>query len=617
MINPIFANGRLREIFVGKKGHHLSWFFLLALFNIFAALLEGLSFGMILFALTALDTQGGFNVDALPFSSILSLGDFLHGLEREQIFVLFVILAIGFQILRSGASYLSQLFAISLSTRVQNEAQRKIYEQILSLSFPCVSRYKVGDLVQYANTPANMGMVLLDSLNRAIVSAFTIFALLFFMLKISVPLTASVICLFAVFGVAQKKIFQKIVEFSGHFSETTTTFNKHIVQNLHGIRPIHLFNRQEDILSEIKALIQKTSEATRKLNLWHFSITPINEVIGISLVGACLILGPYFLKSEAKALVPSLLTFITVTYRLSTRIQLLITGIGGVAFCAGPISRLDEILTDENKQFVKEGGDPFVEFRKSIQCKNVSLKYQTGHEASLNNITCSFPRGSFSALVGSSGAGKSSLIDLLLRLYDPSSGYVLVDGIDLKKYDIKSWRKIVGVVSQDTFIFNETIEENIRFGLKEASYEELIEAAKASGVHEFVSKMSEGYQTVVGERGYRLSGGERQRIAMARVLLRKPEILILDEATSNLDSHSELLIQQAIEKIQHEKTIIAVAHRLSTIVNADRIFVLDEGRLIEVGSHEELLELNGKYARFWHIQSNGELISGSTVSSAT
>jgi ATP-binding cassette subfamily B protein/subfamily B ATP-binding cassette protein MsbA len=192
----------------------------------------------------------------------------------------------------------------------------------------------------------------------------------------------------------------------------------------------------------------------------------------------------------------------------------------------------------------------------------------------------------------------------LIQLYEPTEGQILIDGENLKNYEVGSWREKLGVVSQDTFIFNESIEENIRFGKLEASLDQIIEAAKLAHAHEFISQLSQGYQTMVGERGYRLSGGERQRLALARVFLRDPDILILDEATSSLDSYSEQLIQDALSAMfQKKKTVIMIAHRLSTILKADQILVLDKGRLVEQGDHHQLLKKEGAYFHFWKLQS--------------
>jgi ATP-binding cassette subfamily B protein/subfamily B ATP-binding cassette protein MsbA len=209
-----------------------------------------------------------------------------------------------------------------------------------------------------------------------------------------------------------------------------------------------------------------------------------------------------------------------------------------------------------------------------------------------------------SALVGGSGAGKSTIADLLLRLFDPTSGQILVDTVPLSEYSLASWRRHLGVVSQDTFLFTTSVRENIRFGLPEASDTDVEEAARLANADTFIRSLPQGYETVVGEAGHGLSGGQRQRIALARAILRRPDILILDEATSALDSASERLIQEALDAFSRQRTVVIIAHRLSTISQANQILLVEDGRILERGSHHELLRLDGRYARYWSIQSS-------------
>ena len=239
-----------------------------------------------------------------------------------------------------------------------------------------------------------------------------------------------------------------------------------------------------------------------------------------------------------------------------------------------------------------------------IQFESVSLSYANDSIYALKDLSFEIPRNQVTALVGESGAGKSSIIDLLLGLYQPTAGEILVDGNRLDQYCLSEWRRAIGVVSQDTFIFNASILENLRYGRPETGLDEVTAAAKAAQAHDFISLLPKGYDTVVGERGYSLSGGQRQRLALARALIKQPEILILDEATSALDSESEKLIQQALTQFQSGRTIIVVAHRLSTIVNADQILVLEKGQVIEQGTHHSLLKKYGRYARYWALQSD-------------
>jgi ATP-binding cassette subfamily B protein/subfamily B ATP-binding cassette protein MsbA len=280
------------------------------------------------------------------------------------------------------------------------------------------------------------------------------------------------------------------------------------------------------------------------------------------------------------------------------------SSLGNASLHYGSVLRLNEILSDHGKEFSLSGGVECTSWNQKIEFANVSLKYPNSTSFALDNLSFTIEKGTTVAFVGLSGAGKSSILDLILRLRDPSQGEIFIDTLPLKSLSQESWRKKIGVVSQDTFVFNESIEENIRFGDLKAPKEAIQKAAKLAGAAPFIQHLPDGYQTIVGERGHKLSGGEKQRIALARAALREPEILILDEATSSLDSISEEIIQKSLDRIQNAKTTIVVAHRLSTIVHADQIFVLEKGKIIEKGRHADLLAQNGQYAKLWSFQSN-------------
>jgi subfamily B ATP-binding cassette protein MsbA len=242
-------------------------------------------------------------------------------------------------------------------------------------------------------------------------------------------------------------------------------------------------------------------------------------------------------------------------------------------------------------------------FEKSIMLDKVSFHYEDSADLVLNDINFTVNRGEIVALVGPSGGGKSTLVDLIPRFHDPTDGKILIDNIDIKKIKIESVRNLMGIVTQETFLFNESIKNNIAYGLGDYPFEKIEQAAKTANAHNFIMEMSKGYDTVIGERGVKLSGGQRQRLSIARALLKNPEIMIFDEATSALDNESELLVQEAIERLMVNRTTIVIAHRLSTIRNATRIIVLDRGKVIQVGKHDELIQdNNGLYKKLYEMQ---------------
>jgi ATP-binding cassette subfamily B protein/subfamily B ATP-binding cassette protein MsbA len=455
----------------------------------------------------------------------------------------------------------------------------------------------------------------MEELNKGIVSLLAILASLTVMFLLSPSLTWLALGVFGCLGILQKLVIHQIAKISRAVSDHLVSFNKHIVQSLHALRAIYTFDRQKAVMANISSTLYKLAESIKKLYLWNHVSGPVNEILGIILVGVFLIIGQTQEKSPAA--LPLLLTFITIVYRMNNRMQMLLNSFNSVAVNWGAILRLEEILKKKDKEFAVNGNIAFTGLQKEIVLNQVNLHYIEGQQPAIKNLSMKIPKGATIAFVGHSGAGKSSIIDLLVRLYAPSSGQILIDDFDLQQLDISTWRKSLGVVSQDTFIFNDSIADNIRFGQLDAKLEQVIEAAKMAGAHEFISGLPEKYQTIVGERGYRLSGGERQRIALARALIRDPEILILDEATSSLDSNSERLIQSALNQFQGTKTIIIVAHRLSTVVKADCIFVMEKGTIIEKGTHDELLKNRGVYAHYWNMQAHQESKLGNVESVAS
>jgi ATP-binding cassette subfamily B protein/subfamily B ATP-binding cassette protein MsbA len=271
---------------------------------------------------------------------------------------------------------------------------------------------------------------------------------------------------------------------------------------------------------------------------------------------------------------------------------------------AAPLELLNKLLEPSDKEFRSRGGIPFHKLQQGIALRNVTLQYAPELPPALRSIDLDLRRGSTVALVGSSGAGKSSIADLLCGLYNPTQGQILIDNAPLEQLDLISWQQRLGVVSQDTFLFNASIADNISFGSANATRAQILAAAEKAQAANFISDLPDGFDTLIGERGYRLSGGQRQRLSLARAILRDPELLILDEATSALDTQSERLVQQAIDQFERQHTVLVIAHRLSTIVKADLICVLDKGQIVEQGNHQELLEKQGIYAGLWKQQIN-------------
>ena len=588
------------KIFLGPRYTHCKYLFLIFIPHLLAAILEGSSFAFIFMAFAAVEPTQSQN---LSFLSLFSAEKWNIHLDPMGLFYLYILVAIGLQAFR-GVICFTGLYGTSLfSLKVQTAAQKAIYNQIFKFSFPFVSQYKIGDLSESVKTPSFFIPILFETINRLSVSVCMSLGLLYVLYCISPPLTILTLALLILFAVCQKTLINKVIGYSTVLTNHLFEFSHQTVQSLQGIRPIHIFHKQNYILRKIDQILNQVVQSSKKVHFWNNAIPTINEIVNVLLVGAILILGSFLLSRPGETTLPSLLTYIILTYRIATRLQIAMAAIGSAVIHYGSILRLNDILEDHGKEYDPPGGEELNHWSNKLEFKEVSLIYPLTLKPAIHQISFSIQKGTTLALVGLSGAGKSSILDLILNLQKPSLGEILIDLKPLSSFSQESWRRKIGVVSQDTFIFNGTIEENIRFGDTSATFEDIKNASTLAGASEFIENLPKRYETIVGERGNKLSGGERQRIALARALLKNPEILVLDEATSNLDSESEQLIQKSLDRMEKTKTFIIVAHRLSTITKSDQILVLEQGKIVEQGRHIELLGLKGRYAKLWELQS--------------
>lgn len=382
-------------------------------------------------------------------------------------------------------------------------------------------------------------------------------------------------------------------------SDITTVLH----ETISGVKIVKAFGMQD---YENKKFMQETNSFFRlvlKIVRIRNSSSPITEFLSV-VVGIFIVYYGGRLVLESGTLKPSeFLGFLFAIFQLMPPIKELSSVNNRIQESSAAADRVFEIL--DTKPSIYNIENPFIphNFNQCIEFRNVSFHYDDSEELVLNNVSLEIRRGEILALVGSSGSGKTTLVDLLPRFYDPSEGSIFLDGIDIKNMEIESLRKLMGIVTQETVLFNDSIKNNIAYGLTDFSFEKIIEAAKAANAHNFIKEFPKGYDTIVGERGAKLSGGQRQRLSIARALLINPPIMILDEATSALDSESEILVQEAIERLMHDRTTIVIAHRLSTIRNADKIVVLDNGSVIQQGKHDELMQKgNGVYRRLYELQ---------------
>lgn len=568
--------------------------------NLGGALLEGSTLGIIYLAISVL-SEGPQSQQHSPF--VQQVLGWLP-LAPEQMFIGLMGMAVLLQTMLSLSNYLNKLSTAYLSAKAQPQVTGKVFEQIMSFSFACASGYKVGDLVMFASQAARTVDQQLNLVNGFVVSVSfaTIYAI--FLINLSPWLALVAVALAGVIILVQQQVLPKLRRAAKLLTEAQVETAKFMTENIQALRLLHTFGTQQRTTDEALVKLQAVQQKLQQRAKIFYLPEPIFEVLPIFSL-AVLAVAAYSLSQSVETLLPLLLTFLLGLQRLALRLKVAASVFTQLADNSARMNRLDSILDPTDKQFALQGKKSFRKLETDIHFDEVSLAYGNDQTLALTNVSFTIPRNRVTALVGQSGAGKSSIVDLLIGLYQPSLGRVTVNEDNLQQYDQASWRQHIGVVSQDTFIFNCSILDNLRYGQPQASFDVVVDAAKAAQAHQFILDLPDGYETLVGERGYRLSGGQQQRLALARAIIKQPKILILDEATSALDSESEKLIQQALAEFQKDRTVLVIAHRLSTIVDADQILVFERGQLIESGMHRELMVQQGRYAQYWSLQTQG------------
>ena len=488
----------------------------------------------------------------------------------------------------------------SVRIAVVNTNQRvreHLYSHLVNLSADYFSDKKAGVLLSRITAdPANLDSGI-SSLNVLIREPVMFVALLGYALYTNwhlTVLTFSIIPAIAfVFGKSGKYIKKKITEYQEQNGESYSV----VQEAISGIRVIHLFNLEGTILEKYKKQLNEITMLLLKISKTEELAGPVIELVTSFAIALILYFGGRsVLKGEMTS--GDLIGFFTAFGMMINPIRQISDINSKLHSAAAAMERIDEFLKWKPRVSTALNASPIHSISKGLEFKSISFAYPDSPErAVLSNVSFSLPLGKTVALVGQSGSGKSSIVQLLTRLYDVNSGSIEIDGVDLRQLNLKDWRNQVAVVSQDVFLFHDTIYQNILMGRPNATREEVMDAAKQAYAFDFVSKLPLGFETMVGDRGMKLSGGERQRISIARAFLKNSQCLILDEATSNLDNESEKIVQQTLEKLMEHRTTLVIAHRLSTIQNADLIIVMKQGKVQETGTYSELLQKGGEFQR--------------------
>ncbi len=496
--------------------------------------------------------------------------------------------------------YWTTILSGKISSSIYKNIVDDLYVKIQSLDMEYFSTTKVGELMtKVLNDPANVNTFILEFF-EFLKYVFTAISYLVIAIRIDWKLTLGMFIVAPILMTTVKKYSKKLKKSGKERQEATGTLNSKLQETLSGIRVIRAFATEKQEIRNFKKISLELKKVVMKTVGYNAKSNSVSEALNYVMMAILLLFGGYRILRGRVFTTGDFLTIMSAIGSMYTPVRRSANIYNSLSTNIPSIGRIFEIL-----DVVPEIADApdcikFEEFKSDITFENADFSYKDSDEKVLKNINLVAKKGETVALVGNSGGGKSTLVNLIPRFFDVTGGKITIDGIDVKNYKIKSLRKKIGIVPQETFLFGGTILENIRYANQNASVEEVIEAAKKANAHEFIEKLEQGYETEIGERGIKLSGGQKQRISIARAILENPQILILDEATSALDNESEQLVQDALEKLMKGKTTFVIAHRLSTIINSDKIVVIQQGEIRETGTHEELLNKDGIYKSLYN-----------------
>ncbi|MDP8230777.1 MAG: ABC transporter ATP-binding protein [Candidatus Gorgyraea atricola] len=576
--------------------NYKSYIFGILICSALYAIFEGLNIAVLFPIINSVIKDGMATGEGSKIIQFLNL--LISVVPAKDTFISACIIVVAIVILKNIFRYLYMGLNAFASYKIWDDVQKRLFYNYINADYRYFLGHKQGEIVyRVFSAPSELGSVLklIPQLATEILKIFFIIMILFSM---SFPVSCAVVIIGGIFYFFTRNISRKI-SYSIGIGRVKATEEQSILLNemINGIKQIKLFLGERRWISGFHGAMNKYFKLAKKDTLWINMPVSALEIFAISALGISLIIVKEFSPQSLVSNLPLLGVFAYAFQRVMPSLSL-ITSMKMQIMGSLAVFETLYSVSNEKMTYLEDGTRCMSSFNEKIEFRSVSFSYPDRSEV-LKDISVSFDKNRCIAIVGQSGSGKTTIVNLLARLFDPTKGAILVDGVDLREYKKTTWLSRIGFVSQDTFIFHASVKENIIFGFEGAKEEDVIKSAMISNAHDFIMKLPDGYDTVVGEKGMKLSGGEQQRLSIARAILRNPQILIFDEATSALDNMSQSLIQGSINKIVKDHTVILIAHRLSTIVNADKIVVLDNGIVKEEGNHSELINKRGYYSKLY------------------
>ncbi len=584
------------------------------LLNILSAVFNVFSFSLLIPILKILFDTTGQIYSLIPWNEVSDfseltnniyyyVGTWISQYGQSRVLLALCLIFCFITLIKTSCYFGASAIMVPLRNGIVKDIRMQIYKKIISLPIGFFSQERKGDiLARMSGDVQEVEYSITSTLEMIIKNPILITIYLCVLFTMSWQLTLFTLIfapvMLLIMSAIGRKLKARSLEAQQYWSDTMSQ----VEETLGGLRIIKAFLAEKKMTGRFERVTENMRQKNNKVGIRQASAHPVSELLGSVMIAIVLWFGGTLILSDHASIdAPAFMSYMTILYSIIQPFKDLSKAAYSIPKGLASAERIDKILGAENPLKEKEHPLSILEFKESIDFENVFFSYD-GSRNVLSDVNLIIPKGKTIAIVGASGAGKSTLVDLIPRFYDVDKGRILIDGKDIRDVSTRDLRSLIGNVNQEPILFNDSIFNNIAFGVENATLEQVQAAAKIANAHDFIMEKPDGYDENIGDRGSKLSGGQRQRISIARAILKNPPILILDEATASLDTESEKLVQQALDRLMTNRTTIAIAHRLSTIKNADRIVVMDEGKVVESGTHEQLIALGGFYKKLHDMQ---------------